>query len=112
MKKGIITLWVVTFAVLFVLASIQPTLAGSDAGAKSKMTTEKAGQAMKDQKVNINTADAETLSSLEGVGPVLAGRIIDYRSKSGNFKTIADLKNVNGIGEKVFSAIAPMITVK
>lgn len=111
MKKRALTLLIATLAVLFMVVSIQPAWAGSDA-AKSKMTTEKATQAVKAQKININTADEGALANLNGVGPKLAQRIIDYRSKSGKFKNIEELKNVQGIGEKIYSKIAPLITVK
>lgn len=112
MKKRNMTLLIITIAVLFIGITIQPALAGSDAPEKSKGLTGQTTQAMQDQKININTADVETLSSLNGVGPALAQRIIDYRSKSGNFKTIEDLKLVKGIGEKLFLQIEPQITVK
>jgi competence protein ComEA len=51
-------------------------------------------------KVNINTASAEQLTTLPGVGPKLAARILDYRQKSGAFKSVHELMNVRGIGEK------------
>ncbi len=51
--------------------------------------------------VNINTADAETISkALNGVGPKKAEAIIQYRKEHGDFKTLKDLENVSGIGEK------------
>ena len=53
-------------------------------------------------KVNINTADVEALSSLPGVGPVTAGRIIEYREKNGPFKNKEEITKIKGIGEKTF----------
>ncbi|MBS3963912.1 MAG: helix-hairpin-helix domain-containing protein [Methylomonas sp.] len=51
--------------------------------------------------VNINTADADTLASaLNGVGPKKAEAIIQYRKEHGEFKSLEDLKNVSGIGDK------------
>ena len=61
--------------------------------------------------VNINTADAEELTKLKGIGPALAQRIIDYREQNGAFKTIDELKNVRGIGNKKFVALKDKITV-
>lgn len=112
MKKNSKALLVIMFAVLFAVISAQPALSGSGTTGKTKAATEKATQAVKTAKVNINTADEGTLANLNGIGPALAKRIVDYRSKSGKFKTIQDLKNVNGIGDKVYEKIAPMITVK
>ena len=61
--------------------------------------------------VNINTANAEELTKLKGIGPALAQRIIDYREQNGTFKSIDDLKNVRGIGDKKFAALKDKITV-
>lgn len=61
--------------------------------------------------VNINTADAERLATLKGIGPALAQRIIDYREQNGAFKTVDEIKNVRGIGDKKFAAFKDKITV-
>ncbi len=63
-------------------------------------------------KINLNTATAQQLSSgLEGIGDVMAQRIIDYREKNGGFHKIEELKNVPGIGDKTFAKIQNSITV-
>ena len=62
-------------------------------------------------KVNINTATSEQLQTLQGVGPSIASKIIDYREKNGAFKKIEDIKNVSGIGDSRFAAIESSITV-
>jgi competence protein ComEA len=51
-------------------------------------------------KVNINTATAEQLTALPGVGAKLAARIVEHRQKSGAFKSVQELMNVKGLGEK------------
>ena len=61
--------------------------------------------------VNLNTATAEQLATIPGVGPKMAERIIDYRQKNGGFKKIEDLMNVSGVGEKSFLKMKPLITV-
>ena len=61
--------------------------------------------------VNINTADAEKLATLKGIGPALAQRIIEYREQNGAFKSIDEIKNVRGIGDKKFAAFKDKITV-
>ena len=61
--------------------------------------------------VNINTASAEDLAVLPGIGNELALRILEYRSQHGNFEKIEDIMKVNGIGEGKFSDIRDQITV-
>ena len=61
--------------------------------------------------ININTASKEELETLPGIGEVLAQRIIDYRRTNGYFKSIEEIKEVSGIGEKKFEAIKDLITV-
>ena len=64
-----------------------------------------------DDLVNINTADADRLATLKGIGPAMAQRIIEYREQNGPFKTIDELKNVRGIGDKKFAALKDKITI-
>jgi comEA protein len=54
-------------------------------------------------KININTANAQELAEIPGVGPVTAKSIIAYRKKNGKFKSTKDLLNVKGIGEKTLT---------
>ena len=61
--------------------------------------------------VNINTADAERLATLKGIGPALAQRIIEYREQNGPFKAIEEIKNVRGIGEKKFAAFKDKLAI-
>ncbi len=61
--------------------------------------------------ININTANSAALQELPGVGPATAEKIISYRSENGKFKSIEDLKNVSGIGDKTFEKMKSKITV-
>lgn len=56
--------------------------------------------------LNVNTASAGELETLPGIGPVLAGAIIDYRERCGPFSKLEDLLNVSGIGEKILARIS------
>lgn len=57
------------------------------------------------QKINLNTATAEQLQSLPGIGPVSAKSILEYREKVGKINRIEEIINVKGIGEKKFLKI-------
>ena len=61
--------------------------------------------------VNINTADAEMLKTLPGIGDAKAADIIAYREEHGAFSSIEDIKNVSGIGESIYNRISSGITV-
>lgn len=61
--------------------------------------------------INLNTATAEQLETLPGIGTRTAARIVEYRKKNGDFKKIEDLMNVQGVGEKSFLRLKPLITV-
>jgi competence protein ComEA len=69
------------------------------------------GEAAPQGKVNINTASADELTALPGIGPSYAQRIVEHREKNGPFKRIEDLLAVRGIGDKTFEKIKDRITV-
>lgn len=62
--------------------------------------------------ININTASIETLSTLPGIGAVLAGRIVAYREEFGPFLHPEGIQAVPGIGEKMYEKIKPFIFVQ
>lgn len=61
--------------------------------------------------LNLNTATAEELETLPGIGPELAGRIIAYRNTFGPFAQVEDILSVDGIGPKTLDKIKDLITV-
>lgn len=64
------------------------------------------------KKININTASAEQLQELYGIGESMSERIIDFRNENGNFEVIEDIMRVNGIGRKTFDRIKNYITTE
>lgn len=138
LKKTDTRIWVVLAALLLVVFSagfyfgrrslpyeisagtqkaIKTEMNAAAAGAEKEPTavSERAGSAEKSPKpagkVNLNTADAEQLQTLPGIGEVLAGRILEYRKAYGKFTNIEQLMDVEGIGEMKFAAIRDQITV-
>lgn len=61
--------------------------------------------------ISLNRATQAELESLPGVGPALAGRMIDWRTANGGFKKKEDLLNVSGIGDKLFAGIKNQVTL-
>jgi competence protein ComEA len=102
---------IVSIAVAFVLAVTAATglvhAADKPAPAARPARTAKAAPTAK---VNINTATAQQLATLPGVGEKVAARIVEYRQKSGGFKSPAELVNVQGIGEKNLHKIEAYLT--
>lgn len=61
--------------------------------------------------LDLNTATFEQLDGLPGIGPVLAQRILDWRTANGGFASIDQLQEVSGIGEATFADLAPLVRV-
>lgn len=99
-----------TLIVLFLLvnSTVVPAANTSKTSGEEKGTLVATGN----QKVNINTADVTTLTTLKGVGPQLAERITAFRKNNGPFAKAEDLMQVKGVGEKIFERNKEMIAVK
>jgi competence protein ComEA len=99
-------------------ASSIPTVAsGGNKGAKGAHSGSKhSGKADKlttpGQGINLNTATAEELQRIPGIGPAMAERLIAYRQQNGAFHSVEDLLQVSGIGEKKFARIQPYVRVR
>ncbi|MDG9712625.1 ComEA family DNA-binding protein [Streptomyces sp. DH10] len=78
------------------------TAAGDTAGAA-------AGGVLPGAPVSLSTATADQLDTLPGVGPVLAQHIIDYRTQHGGFRSVDELREVNGIGERRFADLRNLV---
>lgn len=61
-------------------------------------------------RISLNSATAEQLEALPGVGPVLAQHIVDYRTQNGGYTSVDELRDVNGIGAARFADIEPKVS--
>lgn len=69
------------------------------------------GTAPSDALVDLNLATLAELDALPGVGPVLAQRILDHRAAIGGFRDVGQLREITGIGERIFQNVAPRVSV-
>ncbi|MGW1889062.1 helix-hairpin-helix domain-containing protein [Streptomyces sp. NPDC002004] len=79
------------------------------AGAASTSGTSGTGAAAATGPVALSTATAEQLDALPGVGPVLAQHIIDYRTEHGGFRSVDQLREVDGIGDRRFTDLKDLV---
>ncbi|HWU07729.1 MAG TPA: ComEA family DNA-binding protein [Streptomyces sp.] len=84
-----------------------PTAAPPVGGAGAGGTTP--GHAGPAAPVSLGTATVEQLDTLPGVGPVLAQHIIDYRTEHGGYRSVDELREVNGIGDRRFADLRPLV---
>ena len=106
MLRGSIVVALVLGAVL-----VGPVFAPTAVSAQQSPAAQAPAKGVAGTPVNLNTATAEQLDSLPGVGQAMAARILEYRQKNGGFKKIEELMNIKGIGEKNFLKLKPLVTV-
>ena len=88
------------------LASAVPLTVSSDSGVVPATDRNALSQPL-----DINRATARQLDELPGIGPVLASRIVEYRQKSGGFRSVGDLRSVPGIGDRRYQTLREFVTV-
>lgn len=88
---------------------------GENVEVHSNYTSVDSNEIIQDEKsnlVNINKATIQELDILPGIGEATANKIINYREENGQFKSIDEIKNVNGIGDKKYEEIKSLISVE
>lgn len=92
--------------------SLEENLSGDGIETVKNSLGEKGESSEENSTININTASKETLMTLNGIGESKAQAIIDYREEIGGFKSIDDITNISGIGEKTLEKIKDKISIK
>ena len=110
MNAKLVTTFLTTTMAFLLLVTVVPNIMADSATKKDKTIVNSSNNAVIEQ-ININNADAETLTQIKGVGEKMAERIINYRESNGSFTKIEDLLNVKGIGDKTLEKIKPFIKV-
>jgi len=80
-------------------------------GTESEASAQGAAGGADGAPINLNTASAQQLEELPGVGPVLAGRIVEWRTSNGLFTSVDDLNEVSGIGDTTMAELRPLVQV-
>jgi len=106
MQKNLLSITLTIMALLTFLITNSAFAEGKKEG-----TTKSNETVASMQMININQADAKTLTSLKGIGNDRAVKIIEYREKNGPFQKIEDLMKVKGIGKKIFEQIKDVLSV-
>jgi len=89
-----------------------PTVASVAPSRTPRSAPQAAATATTQFPINLNTATAEQLEAIPGIGPVLAQRIIEYRQTRGRFQSVDELLEVRGIGPKRLESMRPYVVVK
>jgi len=83
------------------LAAQSPVVASSDSGGRTQLPPS----------LDLNSATARQLEALPGIGPVLAGRIVERREQQGGFRRVSELRSVPGLGPKRYAAIKDFLSI-
>lgn len=84
---------------------------GTVAGAKSDADSGNDADVSVSYPLDLNTCTAEELMTINGIGEVKANNIIEYRDYLGGYTSVEQIKNIKGIGDKVYEKISPYLTV-
>jgi len=102
--------WIAVIIAVAVTVVTAARCAGENAQQSSfSLQTEEQTSAA-DEKLSLNTATEEELEDLPGIGPVLAGRIVAWREENGDFTSVENVMDVDGIGPSIWEAIEPFVT--
>src|SRR5690625_1538837 len=90
---------------------VLPPSTGSEPGPSSSQRSGDTHAGESGAVLNLNSASQSELETLPGVGPVMAGRIVDWREQHDGFRSVDELREASGIGPKIFAQLEPLVTV-
>ncbi len=106
---GVVLVWTMTVILLVAVG----VTAVADEMALHPLTVERLEEiAEETERIDLNTATAEELCEIDGLGTVFAERILEYRETYGSFRSVEDLLDIKGIGEKRLAQWRPYLTIK
>lgn len=113
-KKGRIVSFIAVFLIALGVGLVLENMRNDEFSVESNVQLVQQSDIPKDDqiingKININTADRDTLMLITGIGENYADKIISYREENGPFQTIEEIMNVSGIGSKKFEKMRDMI---
>ena len=95
----------------YVVSQYSGSASETDTASNVKSNTTQQEQSSIAYPVNLNTASAEELMSVEGIGEQRAAAILSYRDYLGGYTSVEQLKNISGFGDALFEKVAPYFTV-
>ncbi len=93
------------------VGDLAPATSGTSGSSTGRPSGRPSGGSVAGSRVNLNTATADQLEELPRVGPVTAAKIIAFRQQHGGFRTVDQLLEVPGIGDRTFAQLQPLVTV-
>ncbi|MEA2450150.1 MAG: competence protein ComEA [Thermoleophilaceae bacterium] len=89
---------------------VVPRRGAAAAGAVASSADPAAAGGAPSAPVSLSTATVAQLDTIDGIGPTLAGRIVQYRTEHGGFRSVSELQQVDGIGEQRFATLKQAVT--
>lgn len=109
---GAVVVAIALVLIVWMLTSKRSTPTAPIAGSNPSQPAPAATAPSRAGMINLNTATAAQLRTLPDIGPAMADKIVDYRTKNGPFRSVDQLDSVSGIGPKTLAKLRPLVYVE